>query len=169
MTRHPDDALSAYVAGSLAEDERASVERHLADCAACRAAVADFRLLLDQLAATAPAPPEIAWPRYRAELRARREARADASRGIRAWTGSRARWLRPAPLAASTAVAAACAILLYVAVGARPPADLASMEADGLASRIEMIDNYRVVEQLDLLEDLDVIRNLDRLAPTREG
>ena len=36
-------------------------------------------------------------------------------------------------------------------------------------SRIEMIDNYRVVEQLDLLEDLDVIRNLDRLAPTREG
>ena len=43
------------------------------------------------------------------------------------------------------------------------------MEADGLASRIEMIDNYRVVEQLDLLEDLDVIRNLDRLAPTREG
>ena len=48
-------------------------------------------------------------------------------------------------------------------------ADLASMEADGLASRIEMIDNYHVVEQLDLLEDLDVIRNLDRLAPTREG
>jgi hypothetical protein len=43
------------------------------------------------------------------------------------------------------------------------------MEADGLAARIEMIDNYRAVEQLDLLEDLDVIRNLDRLAPTREG
>ena len=94
-----------------------------------------------------------------------RHARREAHAG-RSW---RARWLRPVPLAASTAVAAACAILLYVAVGARPPADLASMEADGLASRIEMIDNYRVVEQLDLLEDLDVIRNLDRLAPTREG
>ena len=161
MTRHPDAELSAYAAGNLAGDERARVERHLADCAACRAMVADFRALLDRLAATAPAPPEIAWPRYRAELRARREAHAG-----RSW---RARWLRPVPLAASTAVAAACAILLYVAVGARPPADLASMEADGLASRIEMIDNYRVVEQLDLLEDLDVIRNLDRLAPTREG
>ena len=145
------------------------MERHLADCATCRAAVADFRLLLDRLTTTGPVPPEIAWPRYRAELRARREARADASRGMRAWTVSRARWLRPVPLAASTAVAAACAILLYVAVGARPPADLASMEADGLASRIEMIDNYHVAEQLDLLEDLDVIRNLDHLAPTREG
>jgi anti-sigma factor RsiW len=160
MTRHPEGDLSAYAAGSLAADERARVERHLADCAVCRAAVADFRLLLDRLAATAPAPPEIAWPRYRAELRARREARGGR------WAR---RWLRPVPLAASAAAAAACAIVLYVAVGTRPPADLAAMEADGLAARMEMIDHYRVVEQLDLLEDLDVIRNLDRLAPTREG
>jgi len=160
MTRHPESDLSAYAAGNLADDERARVERHLADCAVCRAAVADFRLLLDRLAATAPAHPEIAWPRYRAELRARREAR----RG-----GWARRWLRPVPLAASAAAAAACAIILYVAVGARPPADLAAMEADGLAARMDMIDHYRVVEELDLLEDLDVIRNLDRLAPTREG
>ena len=161
MTRHPDHELSAYAAGSLADDERARVDAHLADCTTCRAAMADYRLLLDRLAATAPTPPEIAWPRYRAELRARREGRAQ-----RSW---RARWVRPVPLAAATAAAAACAILLYLAPGARPTGDLAAMEADGLAGRIEMIDHYRVVEQLDLLEDLDVIRNLDRLAPTREG
>jgi anti-sigma factor RsiW len=159
MTRHPEADLSAYAAGSLAADERARVERHLAECAACRAAVADFRLLLDRFATTAPAPPQIPWPRYRAELRARREARG----GRRV----RTRWLRPVPLAA--AAAAACVVVLYVAVGSRPPADLAAMEADGLAGRMEMIDHYRVVDQLDLLEDLDVIRNLDRLAPTREG
>jgi anti-sigma factor RsiW len=161
MTRHPEADLSAYAAGSLAADERARVERHLAECAACRAAVADFRLLLDRFATTAPAPPQIPWPRYRAELRARREARG----GRRV----RTRWLRPVPLAAAAAAAAACVVVLYVAVGARPPADLAAMEADGLAGRMEMIDHYRVVDQLDLLEDLDVIRNLDRLAPTREG
>ena len=161
MTRHPDHELSAYAAGSLAADERARVDAHLADCATCRAAVADFRLLLDRLAATAPTPPEIAWPRYQAELRARRAARAQ-----RSW---RARWLRPVPLAAVTAAAAACAILLYLAPGTRLPADLTAMEDDGLAGRIEMIDHFRVVEQLDLLEDLEVIRNLDRLAPTREG
>ncbi len=161
MSRHPDAELSAYAAGSLANDDRARVERHLADCAACRAAVADFRVLLEQLAATAPAPPEIAWPRYRAELGARREARASAS-----WPS---RWLRPLPLAAATAVAAACAVVLYLANGTPPAADLASIEYEGLAARMELIDNYRAVEQLDLLEDLDVIRNLDRLAPTREG
>jgi anti-sigma factor RsiW len=161
MSRHPDAELSAYAAGSLADDERARVERHLADCGACRATVADFRLLLDRLATTAPAPPEIAWPRYRAELRARREARPSAS-----WP---TRWLRPVPLAAATAVAAACAIVLYLANGTPPPADLASMEYEGLAARMELIDNYRAVEQLDLLEDLDVIRNLDRLVPTRDG
>jgi len=162
MTRHPDAELSAYAAGSLADDERARVEGHLADCVACRAAVADFRLLLDRLAATVPAPPDLAWPRYQAELRRRRET------GTR--TGAMlARWLRPIPLAAATAVAAACAIVLYLANGTPPAADLASMEYEGLAARMELIDNYRAVEQLDLLEDLDVIRNLDRLAPTREG
>jgi len=159
MAKHPDVELSAYAAGALADDERARVERHLADCATCRAAVTDFRVLLDRLTATAPEPPEIAWARYRAELRARREARTPPS-----W---RTRWLAPLPIAASTAVAAASAILIWVAVSARPSMDLAAMEAEGLAARYELIDNYRVVEQLDLLEDLDVIRNLDRLAPTR--
>jgi anti-sigma factor RsiW len=164
MTGHPDAELSAYAAGSLADDERARVERHLADCVACRATVADFRLLLDQLAMTAPAPPDIAWPRYRAELRRRRETQVGTQSGAMF-----ARWLRPVPLAAATAVSAACAIVLYLANGTPPPADLASMEYEGLAARLELIDNYRAVEHLDLLEDLDVIRNLDRLAAPREG
>jgi anti-sigma factor RsiW len=161
VSRHPESELSAYAAGSLFGDERMRVEQHLSECAACRAAVADFRVILDQLATSTPAPPEVAWPRYRAEVRARRDARAQ-----RSW---RARWLRPLPVAASAAVAAACAIVLYVAVGARPPADFTSMEADGLAARIEFIDKYQVVEQLDLLEDLDVIKNLDRVAPSTRG
>ena len=161
MSQHPESALSAYAAGSLSGDERARVEQHLAGCEACRALVADFRLLLDQLATSTLAPPDVAWPRYRAEVRALRDARAG-----RSW---RARWLRPLPIAASSAVAAACAILLYVAVSSRPPVDFASMEADGLAARIELIDKYRVVEQLDLLEDLDVIKNLDRVAPSTRG
>src|SRR5262249_9034669 len=129
---HPDAELAAYAAGRLEGEERARVERHLADCAACRDAVSDFRVILDRLAATAPPSPEVAWPRYRAELRARREARA-----TRSW---RARWLRPVPLGAA-AVAAAATILLYVGVTGRPQMDLAAMEADGLAARFELIDN----------------------------
>jgi anti-sigma factor RsiW len=160
--RHPDVELSAYAAGDLGPQERAQVERHLAGCAACSATAADYRRLLHHLA-TSPAPtPEIAWPRYRAELRARRERLGP--------TSARARWLRPIPVAVSTAFVAACAIIVFaLAPVTLAPTDLTSIEYDGLASRMEMIDHYQVVEQLDLLEDLDVIRNLDRLTPTREG
>jgi anti-sigma factor RsiW len=161
MRDHPESELAAYATGDVADAERARIERHLVDCAACRTTVEEFQALLSELAATTPAPSDVAWPRYRAELRARR-----ATRRI-SW---RASWLRPLPLAASGAVAAAIAIVVYVALpGDRPHADLGAIEYDGLAGRIEMIDHYHVVEHLDLLEDLDVIRNLDRLAPTREG
>jgi anti-sigma factor RsiW len=161
MRQHPDVDLAAYATGGLGAQERTLVEQHLAECAACRAAAADYRRLVDRLAA-APAPvPDVAWPRYRAELRARRE-RPPAS-----WW---ARWLRPIPVAVSAAAVAACAIVVFaLGPAAGPPTDLTSIEYEGLASRMEMIDHYHVVEQLDLLEDLDVIRNLDTLTPTREG
>jgi anti-sigma factor RsiW len=161
MERHPDVELAAYAAGGLDPHERARIEQHLAGCASCRAAAADYRLLLDRLAATSPPTPEVAWPRYRAELRARRDRLARTS-----W---RARWLRPLPVAVSAAAVAACAIAVFALAPATTPTDLTSIEYEGLASRMEMIDNYQVVDQLDLLEDLDVIRNLDSLTPTREG
>ena len=156
---HPEEALAVYVTGALDPRERMDVERHLGDCAACRATVADYRRLLEHLA-TAPAP-EVAWPRYRAELRSRLDVRTPR------WGW--ARWLRPVSLMATSAVVAAAAILVFALAPSTPPADLASMEYEGLAARMEMIDHYHVVEQLDLLEDLDVIRSLDQLTPTREG
>ena len=161
MTAHPGPGLAAYATGDLGADERARIERHLVDCAECRQTAADFRALLDELAATTPVPPDVGWARYRAELRGRL-----ASRRARSW---RARWLRPLPAAAVAAVAAALVIIVYAAIPGGRSADLAGMEYDGLAGRLPLIDQYEVVEQLDLLEDLDVIRDLDGLSPTREG
>lgn len=163
MNGHPETELAAYASGDVTAEQRERVERHLGDCAGCRETVADFRAMLAELATTASAPDvdRIAWPRYRAEVRARLAERRQPS-----W---RARWLRPLPVTASAAVAAALAIVVYVAIPASPPADLAAMEYEGLAARLPMIDQYRVVEQLDLLEDLDVIRNLDGLGDSREG
>jgi len=161
MTGHPGPALAAYVTGDLAADERARIEAHLVECAECRETATEFRGLLDELAATTPAPPDVAWARYRAELRARVAARRRPSR--------RARWLRPAPVAAMAAMAAALVIIVYAALPTGRSSDLAAMEYDGLAGRLSLIDHYQVVEQLDLLEDLDVIRDLDGLAPTRGG
>jgi anti-sigma factor RsiW len=159
MTAHPGPELAAYAAGDVAADERTRIERHLADCAECRETVAEFRALLDELAATTPAPPDVAWARYRAEVRARLAAHRGSS-----W---RARWLRPVPAAAAAAVAAALVIIVYAALPSGRPADLAGIEYDGLAGRLPLIDHYRVVDQLELLEDLDVIRNLDGLSSTR--
>ena len=160
MTAHLGPVLAVYATGDVSPGERARADEHLATCAACRAELADHRAVLERLAASPPPVPDVAWPRYRAELRARLAQR----------TSWRARWLRPVPIAVSAAVAAAAAfVVIAVLPGSRSPADLAGMEYDGLAGRIELIDHYGVVDKLDLLEDLDVIRNLDRLTPTRDG
>ena len=161
MKGHPRTDLAAYASGDVSAEARARVERHLGDCETCRETVADFRALLAELAASGPDVTGIAWPRYRAEVRARLAAERPPS-----W---RARWLHPAPITASAAVAAALAVVVYLAIPAPPPADLVAMDDDGLAARLPLIDQYRVVEQLDLLEDLDVIRNLDGLGDSREG
>jgi anti-sigma factor RsiW len=164
VSRHPERELAAYAAGELTAARRERVERHMLECDECRATIADFRSLLDELRATArsagpPAADTVAWPRYRAEIRARLAARPAGRRG----------WLRPVPVAASLAAAAAVAISVWVAAPRPTPSDLTAMEYDGLAARLPLIDEYRVVESLDLLEDFDVIRNLDRLDDTREG
>ena len=165
MSRHPESELAAYAAGDLAARERDRVEHHVLECAECRATVADFRALLEELRATAPlaGPPADAGasPRYRAEVRARLAERRQR--------GQRQGWLRPLPVAASLAAAAAVAIVVWVAAPRPGPGDLATIEYDGLAARLPLIDQYRVVESLDLLEDFDVIRNLDRLDDTKEG
>ena len=53
MCPHMDAQLNEYVDGTLAARDRASVEAHLAECAGCRAAVAELRSLA-AAAATLP-------------------------------------------------------------------------------------------------------------------
>ena len=53
---HMETKLNEYVDGTLAAHDRASVEAHLVDCAACRAVVAELRSLF---AATASLPKSI--------------------------------------------------------------------------------------------------------------
>lgn len=158
---HPDVALVAYLRGELDASGRQGVEAHLADCAECRAAASDFQAILERLAA-GPAPaPEPHWARYRAELRARVNARG--RRGF-------APWLRPLPVAMAAAAIAAVALTLTLGDrAAGPNGDLASLEDAALAGRLDLLDKRAIVERLDLLEDLEVIHDLDRLTGTREG
>jgi len=148
---HPDTELTAFVAGALAPAERARVAAHLESCADCRQAVEESRAVLGRLAAGGPVPPPIDWGRYGADLRARVQ-----SAGRRSW------WVRPMP--AVLAAGAVTAVLLLALHGLdRRPVELAAVEETMLGARLPLLQQYRVVERLDLLEDLDAIRHLDRL------
>ncbi len=164
MSVHPSDRLLSYRRGELAPAERAGVEAHLAGCAECRAALADFAAIAARLEhAPEPAPP-IHWGAFRAELReslARREAPA---RRVRGWS------LGPLPgaLAAGLAV-----IVLYLAIpgqnGRAPVNDQATAENAVLASRLDLIKELDLVQRLDLLEDFDVIGRLDGSEPSEQS
>jgi anti-sigma-K factor RskA len=83
-----DVRLNEYVDGALAARDRASVEAHLAECAGCRAAVAELRLLALG-AAELPksiAPSRDLWAGIAASL-----GRREAGDGTR-WWRERAFW-----------------------------------------------------------------------------
>jgi len=153
---HPDTELTGYVTDTLPPAERARVAAHLDACADCRRAVEEGRAVLADLATGVPAPPPIDWGRYRAELRARVQARPR-----RAW------WARPMPAVLATGLATAVLLLAIHGLDRRP-VELAAVEETMLGARLPLLQQYRVVERLDLLEDLEAIRHLDRLgAPAR--
>lgn len=156
MDRHPETALVPYVKDELAPDERVRVAAHLDACDTCRRALADVRAVLTELATAAP-PPEPHWGRYRAELRARLEARA---RGPR-W------WQQPWPIAVSAALAAA--LLLFTLRPTpfdKPASNLTQIEETTLGARLDMLKHYDVVQRLDMLDEMDAIRQLD-VVPVR--
>jgi anti-sigma factor RsiW len=152
---HVDEWLIDHVRGELDPADRARVDAHLSACDDCRASRERFDALLTELARTAPAPPPIHWGAYRAELREKLERRTSWSAGL--WT-----WLaRPLP-----ALVAAGLVALLVMTGlpasVRTPDPLA-LDNTILASQLDMIARFEVVQQLDLLEDFNVIGELDEL------
>ena len=160
MAKHPDTDLVPYLRGELPPADRDRVARHLEECPDCRQDTEQLRDLLGQLSRSIGQPPTVNWARYRAELREKLEAR----RGRRAW------WWRPAPLALATSVAG---VLLLVAVWSvrltSTGADPFTLEEAAIGRQLGFLQEYQVVERLDLLEDLDLIRDLDGLDSGRQG
>jgi anti-sigma factor RsiW len=166
-TRHPETELIAYLKNELPAASRDTVARHLESCASCRETSTAFRTLLEDLA-HGRAAPAVHWPRYRAELRARLEARA--ARPPWMW------WRYPLPVAVSAGLATALVVVALLAPSAwrderraRPPENFNGFEDVVLGTRLDLLREYPVVEHLELLENLDVIRQLDGLTGSREG
>ena len=160
--RHPETELNAFVQGELNGPEYDRVAQHLAACADCRAVRDDFQRILETLGRTVPAPPAVAWARYRAELQAKRRARA--TRSGHAW------WRWPVPLALATGLAA---VLVFLALegGIRTfeHRTASGFDEATIGRRLELLRDYRVVERLDLLEDWEILRSLEVPNGQREG
>jgi anti-sigma factor RsiW len=157
---HPDSDLIAYLQDELSPADRERVAGHLAVCSECRGAHDDFRELLARLPASLGQPPAVHWGRFRAELRNRLEATGAVRRPRRRWSA----WA-----AVSLAAAAGLAALVVFMGGPSGPTDLTSNEQVVLGRRLDLIQDYPVVERLELLEDLDVIGQLDRLEAGSES
>jgi anti-sigma-K factor RskA len=106
MTEQPHDLVAPYALDALDSDERHSFERHLEECAECRAQLAELQVATGALASSESLEPP---PGLRARI-------LDAARaengGGRVVEFPRRRWVLPA-----TAGAAAAAALVAVGVG----------------------------------------------------
>jgi anti-sigma factor RsiW len=165
-SRHPETALVPYLRGELTGEERDSVERHLAGCVQCRVSADSSAAVLRKLAQQIDELPEPDWRVYRAELRRKLGAAQESQQPFRF-----ERW-RPRFAWASLATAGvAVAALLLVMVmhpgrgAGTPPVDQLALEDAMSGVDLGLLRSYPVVARLDLLENYDVIEHLDELTP----
>jgi anti-sigma factor RsiW len=154
--KHPETEIVPYLRDELPPRDRERVARHLEACPDCRETADAVHEILDHLARAVPAPPEIAWGRFGAELRARL---VEAERAPGAWARTIQWWWRPIPVAGTAALAG---VLLLLAV-------LSPFRQDSLNGSLTAFEEEFVGDRLDLLEDLEVIRDLDALGGAGEG
>jgi len=110
---HQDAQLNEYVDGTLAARDRASVEAHLAECAACRDAVAELRHLVAEARGLSPSiePSRDLW----AAIETRIAQRAT-------WNVQRVSWRRALAAAAVFVVAFGLSRLLPPSTALHRPA-----------------------------------------------
>ena len=154
--------LMPYLRGELVGEDRTGLEAHLGSCLRCRDTLAAFRAVLDALRDGADEPPELDWRRYRAELRTKRDARAAGS----SW------WTMPrlVPVAAAAVAMLALAVTLHRGLGGTAAEDqMPVYEQTALGSRLDLLQDYGAIENLDLLENLDLVQDLDDSGAVEQG
>jgi anti-sigma factor RsiW len=143
MKAHLEELLSGYVDDQLTVDERARAEKHLGECAACRAELEALRELKEtmrevQVAHTMEVSPEFFWSQVkrRIEEEERRDAAA-ASRGGGAWWGELL-WRRLAFAGVAALVVVAIGVALF---GGKTPlpsnGSVAFAEVDSVGTKVQ--------------------------------
>src|SRR6267154_6462914 len=130
-----------YVDGRLKVGEQREVEAHLADCAACRLRVNEFRAvsgLLDELPEIEPS----------AAFDVRMQARVAAEPVKQSWWT----WFAPSPRAV---LAASMLVLATVWLGSRPPdSSLSAADIDKIDQNMQALENYDVISDFAPLSEL---------------
>jgi anti-sigma factor RsiW len=105
---HPNEStLNDYADDALTGVERADVERHLGECAACRGVVEELRAIARAAKTlTSIDPPPAAWVRIAATIRDETKAIAPAPRSSAGWRPQRWTWLAAAAVILIGAAAA---------------------------------------------------------------
>jgi len=144
-----------YVDGRLKVGEQRDVEQHLADCAACRLRVNEFRAvsgLIDEL-------PQIE-PSEAFDLRVR--ARVAAEPVKKSWWA----WYAPSP---RVAFAASALLLAIVWFGSRPAVNGPSLNPTATAvinpEDLPVLENYDVISNFEPLADLPPVQADDAEQP----
>ena len=147
--------LIAYLDRRANSADRAVVEAHLQDCAACRARAEDFRKLWNLLDEVPAHEPSFGFD---ARLRQR-----IASEPRTRWFT----WLVPQPRLAFT-MALLAALSIWIA---RLPQDRSTNFANvpSEEEQFQMIDHLGVLENFDLLSKSDVLSELPARAPQEQA
>ena len=146
--------LVLYYYGELSDAERAAVEIHTQNCAACRVYLDQIGSILP-LTVQADQPGQPFWDEYSREMRRKLDDNEQ-----RAWWQKAKEWLQPwaIPAMAATAVAV---IALAFALGKGffrpkdlPPEDESLMEILPVAENLDFFTNMEILDAMDLLESL---------------
>ena len=154
------DDLALHALGVLEGEERAALEKHLNECAACRRELEHLRgdMALMSLSAAGPAPPQRA--RQRLLQAARREPRTQAAPPRRVWWGSLG-WM------------AAAAMLVFVGLFWRQSDKLAqqvaSLTAQSAQQQIQLERAHEIVATLTATDAMTVTLVAAQTPPQPQG
>jgi len=170
---HPNEiVITDFVDNALAPADRAGVERHLEECAECRALVDDLRELRAAAQTLDPRdPPARAWSRLERAIRLEEEnAGLKGPRTTPAGAGTI--WAARFPPAVVGWLAAAAVLVFAVLVGIRfrpaPPRERATSESSAAAaagSAVAVESELRAAEQ----HYENAIKGLEQIANAEQG
>jgi len=147
-----EENLVLYHYSDLEDAERAALQAHLQDCAACAGYLQELRALMP-LTVEADQPPTTFWHDYNRELRHKLDAAAEKT----GWRRALAALFQPrlVPVIAATAVVA---LALTLTLGKR----IWSTD-DPVQDQEALIEVLPVAENLEFFRAMDVLDNLDVL------